>query len=77
MKRLNKRFDFSEDNIKEALTSGEFKFAAIDEQSQASDIKQDSLLLKLKYGIHSYVLNYEWNLRKQTLLEVKMLYFFI
>ena len=70
MKRLNKRFDFSEDNIMQAFSSGEFKFAAIEEQPQASDIKQDSLLLKLKYGIHSCVLNYEWNLRKQTLLEV-------
>lgn len=70
MKRLNKRFDFSEEHIKAAFANGEFKFATIEEQPHASTNKQENVLLKVKYDIHGCELKYEWNLRKQTHLEV-------
>lgn len=73
---LNKRFDFSEDNIKEAFTGDCLQTAVIEEEPPSNAIQkpQDqqeySCLLKLKYRVKNVILNYEWNLKKQTLQEV-------
>ncbi|XP_037826596.1 uncharacterized protein LOC119614549 [Lucilia sericata] len=69
VKLLNKRFDFNEDNIKEALTSDAPHTAVIEDQPQTSGMHVDSCLLKLKCRVKNCFLNYEWDLRKQTVKE--------
>ncbi|XP_065364318.1 uncharacterized protein LOC135957498 [Calliphora vicina] len=69
VKLLNKRFDFSEDNIKEAFTSDAPQSAAIEEQAHTSAINVDTCILKLKYRVKNCPFNYEWTLKRQTVIE--------
>lgn len=72
-KLLNKRFDFSEDNIKETFTSDAPQSAVIEEQAHTSAINVDTCILKLKYRVKNCPFNYEWTLKRQTVTEVCIL----
>ncbi|KAM7348828.1 uncharacterized protein ACRADG_008014 [Cochliomyia hominivorax] len=77
VKLLNKRLDFSEDNIKEAFTTDSLQSAVIEESSNTSTVASncENCLLKLKYRVKDRILTYEWNLKKQTADKFQQTFF--